>query len=486
MKRTVPLLSFAIFFAFIIAACGTSPKSTVLPTSPSSDTANVSLSISDAPPAGVTILRFQIEVMTASLQPASSSQSAVSMLMNPQEVELIHLQTESAFLVNLNVPQGTYNGLSATFANPQMTIFNETGGTLTVGTQTCNNNSVCNLTPSLNESTVTVQQPTSPFPITLAASSPLALILHFDVNDSVQNDLSVTPTISLKEIPPPPTGPFQQFHVIGTVTGTPSSPDFTLQTSFGNQTLTIETNSSTQYNFGTSCPAENFSCIATGQLLKVKISLMAGGVLIATDIELFSPPTMPSFEGIVTATNASQNQFQVVLFWMDDPRHQFGQMGAGFGITIQPTASATFAIDSDSITLPSGLSFASVQDIMVGQVVLFQPSPPVSTGAMGQFIISAASVTLEPSEITGKVSAVNASATPPNFVLGNLPWLFTKASITSLTIEPVTGTVYDNISGLTAINVNDSVSVGGLLFNTASGPVVIAERVYDRTAANTQ
>lgn len=485
MKRTFPLVSLVIFLTFVLASCGTSPKTTVVPTSPSSATTNVSLSISDAPPAGVTILRFQIQVMTASLQPASTSQSAVSMLTNPQEVELMHLQTESAFLVNLNVPQGTYNGLSATFANPQMTIFNETGGTLTVGTQTCNNNSVCDLTPSLNQSTVTVMQPTSPFPITLAANSPVALLLHFDVNDSVQNDLSVTPTISLKEIPPPLTGPFQQFHVVGTVSGI-TSPDFTLQTAFGNQTLTVETNSSTQYNFGTSCTAENFSCIATGQLLKVKVGLMAGGVLVATEVELFSPPSMPSFEGIVTAANASQNQFQVVLFWMDDPRHQFGQMGAGFGITIQPTASAMFAIDSDGITLPTGLSFASVQDIMVGQVVLFQPSPPISMGPMGQFTISADSITLEPSEVTGKVSAVNSSATPPNLVLGNLPPLFTKASITSLPVEPVTGTVFDNISGLTAINVNDSVSVGGLLFNTASGPVVIAERIYDRTAANTQ
>jgi hypothetical protein len=481
MHRTIPLLSFAIFLVFAIIACGGGQMAMQPPTSPSSATSNVSLSISDAPPAGVTILRFQIEVMSASLLPASSSQQAISMLSQPQEVELEHLQSESAFLVNLNVPSGTYNGLSATFANPQMTIFNETGAALTVGTQSCANNAVCNVTPPLNQMTASVQQPTAPFPLTLTASSPLALLLHFDVNASVQNDLSVSPTISLKEIPPPPSGLFAQFHVVGTVTAI-SSPDFTLQTSFGNQTLTIATDNNTQYKFGNSCQAEDFACIATGQLLKVKVSLMSGGTLLASSVELFSAKAVPSFQGIVTSANASQNQFQVVLLFMDDQRQQFGQMNPGFSITIQPSASATFSTDSDGITLPTGLSFASVQDILVGQVVVLQPTLPITVGPMGQFTIGADSVTLEPSEITGSVTAVGASATPPNFTLGNLPPLFTKASITQLEIKPVAGTDFVNVSGLSAINVNDSVSVGGLLFNTTAGPLVIAERVYDRTA----
>lgn len=486
MQKSIWVYSLALLVTFAFTSCGGGQMSMQPPTSttPSSATSNVSLTIGDAPPAGVTILRFQIEVMSASLQPASSSQAAVSMLSQPQEVELEHLQTEAAFLANLNVPEGTYNGLSATFASPQMTIFNQTGSTLTVGSQTCSNNQVCDLTPTLNQMTVSVQQPTAPFPITLTASSPLVFLLHFDINDSVQNDLSITPTISLKQISAPPTGVFESFHIIGTV-NTVNSPDFTLQTAYGNQTLTIVTDSNTQYNFGNSCPMENFSCIAMGQLLKVKVSLMGGGELLAKSVDLFSAPSIPSFLGLVTSANASQNQFQVALFFMDDQKHQFGQVGPGFGIAIQPTASATFSIDSDGITVPTGLSFASVQDISVGQVVLFQPALPVSMGPMGQFTISASSITLEPSEITGAVAAVNASATPPNFSLGNLPPLFTKASITQLEIEPVTGTVFDNVTGLSSIDVNDSVSVGGLLFNTPAGPVVIAERIYDRTA-NTQ
>lgn len=483
MQRSIWAYVFAVAVSFAVIACGGGQTSIQSPmtTTPSSATSNVSLTIGDAPPAGVTILRFQIEVMSASLQPSSSSQTAVSMLSQPQEVELEHLQTEAAFLANLNVPAGTYTGLSATFASPQMTIFNQTGSILTVGSQTCSNNQVCNLTPTLNQMTVSVQQPTAPFPITLAATSPVVFLLHFDINDSVQNNLSITPSITLKQIPAPPTGVFESFHIIGTV-GTVTSPDFTLQAAFGDQALTIVTDSNTQYNFGNTCQAENFSCIVAGQLVKVKVSLMSGGELLATSVELLSPPSIPSFQGVVTSTNASQNQFQVALFFMDDQNHQFSQMGPGFGITIQPSASATFSSDSDGITLPTGLSFVSVQDIAVGQVVLFQPALPVSMGPMGQFTISASSVTLEPSQITGTATAVNASATPPNLILGNLPPLFTKSSVTQLEIEPVTDTVFDNVSGLSSINVNDSISVSGLLFNTTAGPVVIAERIYDRTA----
>jgi len=481
MRTSISLFLLAISVALAMFACSGGQMSMQSPTPPGSATSNVSLSIVDDPPMGVTILRFELQVTAASLQPAASGQQAISMLNKPQDVELEHLQTEPAFLVNLNVPAGTYNGLSATFANPQMTILNQTGNTLTVGSQTCDTNQVCNLTPSLNQMTVSVQAPTAPFPLTLSANSPLVLLLHFDINTSVQNDLSVSPTINLTQVQPFSTGEFEHFHIVGTVSSI-SSPNFTLQTAFGNQTLTIATDSNTQYEFGNSCQADNFSCIATGQLLKVKVKLMSGGTLLATHVELFSAQGIPSFQGVVTSANASQNQFQVVLFFLDDEMHQFGQMLPGFGITIQPTASATFSIDSDSITLPSGLSFASVQDIFVGQVVLFHPVPTIFVGPAGQLTIGADSISLEPSEISGTVAAVNASATPPNFTLGGLAPLFTKASpsITQLEIEPVTGTDFDNVSGLSGLNVNDSVSVGGLLFNTMSGPVVIAERVYRR------
>ncbi len=479
MRKTIAAF-FSILLGIALLGCGGGPMSLTPP--PNSATAQVSFSIGDAPPAGVTILRFELQVTAATLQPAASGQQPVSMLLKPTEVELEHLQSEPAFLANLSVPAGTYNGLSVTFASPQMTILNQTGKTLTVGTQTCAVNQVCTLTPPLNQMTVAVQAPTSPFPFTLSANSPLALLLHFDINASVQGDLSISPTISVSQLPPLPMGEFERFHIVGTVTAI-NAPNFTLQTSFGNQSYTIVTDSNTRFRFDDSCPADNFSCIAVGQILRVKVKLMPDGTLVATFVKLFEQRGFPAFQGVVTSTNAAMNQFQVVLTDLEDLQQQFNNVTCGLSLTIQPTSSATFTIDSDGLTLPSGLSFASIQDVFIGQVIRFHPVPPITiSGASStiQVTISADSLSLESSEITGTVSSVNASATPPNFILGGLPPLFTNAKISQLEVEPVAGTEFDNVSGLSGLAPNDFVSVGGLLFNTPAGAIVIPERVVKR------
>ena len=485
MRNRIAAISLAFFLVATLAACGGGAGSMgVQPQpGPGSDMVPVSFSISDTPPAGVTILRFQIQVASAALQPAAMGQQPVPMLPAPVEVELEHLQTEPALLANLNVPAGTYNGLTATFTNPQATILNEGTTNLMVGDQVCNMGQVCTLTLPLNQMTVTVQVPTAPFPITLSSNSPLGLILHFDVNASVQGDLSVSPTINLKQIPAPPGIAFERFHVVGTLTNV-SSPDFTLQTGFGNLSFTIATDDNTQYDFGSSCMADNFTCLMMGQVLKVSVKLMSGGMLLATKVKLLEPPGLPAFEGIVINTNSAQNQFQVVLTDFQDGPNMINLIFFGIRITITPTASAMFMIDNDGITVPAGLSFASVQDIVVGQTVEFHPVLPPGMNMGGTppaFLgIGADSIRLEASQITGTVSTVNAPAMPPNFILGGLPPLFGHAGITQLTVEPVTGTEFDNVSGLGGLSAGNTVSVGGLVFNTSGQPTVIAETIVLR------
>jgi len=125
MKRVVPfsILTVAVLAIAFVGCGGASSSSGVNGSNPSGQMVPASFSISDTPPLGVSILRFQIQLTAASLQPSSGS--PVSMLSAPATVELEHLQSESALLSNLNVPAATYTSLTATFANPQMTIFNQ-------------------------------------------------------------------------------------------------------------------------------------------------------------------------------------------------------------------------------------------------------------------------------------------------------------------------------------------------------------------------
>jgi hypothetical protein len=177
MRKAISCLGLISFLAIALAGCGGGMSSSLAPSG--TNTAQVSLTIHDNPPMGVTVLSFEIEVTGASLQPSDSSSQPVSMLSEPEDIELEHLQTESALLASKSVPMGSYSGLTATFANPRMTIQNQTGMTLTLGSQSCADQQVCEFDPKLNQSSVTVQSPTQPFPITLSANSPVVLKMDF-------------------------------------------------------------------------------------------------------------------------------------------------------------------------------------------------------------------------------------------------------------------------------------------------------------------
>ena len=202
MRKVISCLGPLLLVTIALAGCGGGMSSTQTPLGASMS--QVSLTIHDNPPMGVTVLSFEIEVTGAALQPSDSSSQPVSMLSEPEDIELEHLQTESALLASRNVPTGAYSGLMVSFANPRMTIQNQTGTTLTLGTKTCSDQQVCEFDPKLNQSSVTVEAPTTPFPITLTMNSPVVLKLDFNLDTSIQqSDLSITPTVSLVQLPPP-------------------------------------------------------------------------------------------------------------------------------------------------------------------------------------------------------------------------------------------------------------------------------------------
>ncbi|MFZ0820462.1 MAG: DUF5666 domain-containing protein [Candidatus Acidiferrales bacterium] len=467
-----------LILAITLAGCGGSYSGSTGPIGSNSSSAPVSLTIGDDPPAGVAILRYQTQVTDAELQPMDPTQPPVSMLLGPLNVELLHLQTETAPLGNINVPSGIYSGLTATFANPEMTVFNNSAQTLTLGSQTCAPNQICIFNPTLNQTTASVTSPTAPFPVTLSANSPLGFEMHFDVNASVQGNLTVSPQITLKQvIPPSPTSPIDQFHVIGRISAI-NSPTFTIQTGFGNLSAVITTNSSTTYDFGSTCVADNFSCLTDGQVVGIALNLIPGGTLIATHVRLFENPGLPSLQGIIIRVNAAQNQFDMVLL---DLQETFASVLPGLVVTVQTNGSTTFGVDSDGVTLPAGVSFTGVASLMPGQTVEVHPTatPVVTAGptALPLINVPADSVSLEASEISGVVGSVNAGGTPPNFMLVALSPLFAHASISLIQVDSVTGTIYINATGLSGLTAGDNVSVGGLLFNTPVTPTIVAERV---------
>src|SRR5260370_35117622 len=183
------LFSLALVSCVSLVACGSS-----MPASTASQGVPMSLTIGAAPPSGVAVLFFEASITGASLQPSDSKKAPVTVMTTPVEVEFGHLQTDTAFLSLANVAPDTYSSLTLTLANPVLTIVNHSGAAI----GTCADNTVCQLTPPLNPSSVTLSG--APFPITLDMDSVFGLKLDFNVNSSGQGDLSITPPATLAHV----------------------------------------------------------------------------------------------------------------------------------------------------------------------------------------------------------------------------------------------------------------------------------------------
>lgn len=492
MRKALSCLVPIAVFAIMAAGCGGGMSSSTTPSG--TNAAQVSLTIHDNPPAGVTVLSFEIEVTGAALQPSDSSMQSVSMLSEPEDIELEHLQTESALLASRSVPTGAYNGIMVSFASPKMTIQNQSGSKLMLGSQSCADQQVCEFEPKLNQSSVTVQAPTQPFPITLSTNSLVVLKMDFNIDSSIQqSDLSITPTISLMQLPLTSSNGGDQgedMEIVGTVTSMDQTDHtFVIQTGMNGPSYIIDTNSNTQFDFGMSCSAENFSCLQTGQTIKVGAKMQSNGSLLADEVKFFQPPNQMSFAGTITSVNSGAGTFQIVLFdeeWFGSDEMGSFSMGAPLTVTLAPQA--TFSIDTGGFMLPSGLNFASAGDLMIGQRVRLHPTG-APTGMPPNLMITVDQVQLEPSYVTATVTAINTGGNPQTFTLGMLPSPFTNAGITSIQVDVLSNTQFETeedqmTSGLGSFTTGNTVSVRGLLFNTMTTPTIVAEKIVSRSTSS--
>jgi hypothetical protein len=495
------LLVFPVLFIALLCLVSCSASGNFSSNSGSGTPADVpiTMSVQDTPPAGVTVLSFEIQITSAILQPMNAANPVVTLLARPTDVELEHLQSEPALLGGLNVPAGTYTGVTVAFTNPRMVIFNSTAAAINVGTTVCAAKALCKLTPTLASATTTVN--TAPFPITLTSKSPLGLLLHFDVNSSVSSDLlTITPTVDLKEITPSATGVIHQEHLVGTITNV-SSPNFTIQPGVGAPipvavttapTFLIKTDNNTKYTFvddlHSQCPASNFTCLAVGQTVNVTVNVMSDSSLLATEVSLFEQQNAPAFEGLVTTVDPAHNQFTMALlggqFSPTAAPTTASAIAVGVLVTITVTPGTVYEIDTDGFTLPAGLTFSGIADMVAGQTVEIQPQSVILDPSTSALALITPRVRLDETQVTAKVASIDNSVTRPTaFTLGNntLPPLFSATpSLKVQTITTPPPTLFQNVNEVSGLSIGDTVSVGGLLFNTPTTPTLAAEKVLKR------
>ncbi len=478
-----------------LAGCSTNPGSSM-----AASGSQVSLTMTDDPPNGVTVLFFQIGITSASLTPASGS-GTVSLLSNntPIEVDVTQLQALSAFLSTATVPPGTYNNLSITFANPQLVIYNASDTSIA---SSCAIGTVCQLTPTIDNS-ATLTFSSSPFPVTIAANSPLGFLLDFHLDTVIQSDLSVNLAasngVTVSELP----STHPQF---GFITGTvsdinTSNNQFSLTTRDG-RTFTIDVNSSTTFDsFPTSdCSTPSISCLVSGQVVQIQVaSVQSRGVLLASSVTYVQAAGEQTAEGNIIGTSTSSGSTVLTLILHRTP-FNLSTLPLGGMATVTVSSSATFSVDSNGFTLPSGLAFTGTSDLLVGQEVtvdvaagsLTTSSNSSGHGGWGpppSVSFTTDSVELEPSQITGNITAIDTAtssfslSSPP--IIWFAPWSSGNWSPTTINVDTTTQTNYYNLNpdSFSGLSEKSMVSVRGWLFPPASGstsPTIAAQNVVGR------
>jgi hypothetical protein len=473
MCRNVFVALVLVSCAFL-AACG---SGSMMKTPLTVNAVPMSLSIGDTPPSGVAVLFFEASITGGSLQPSDMTKSAVPVVTTPVEVEFGHLQTDTAFLSLANVPPDTYASLNLTFSNAVLTIVNHSGAAI----GSCANNAVCQITPSFNPSSAMLSS--APFPLTVDADSTFGIKLDFNVNSSVQSDLSINPTVTVAKVThrrrEDDQGDMEDVDdVDGQVTAVGTNM-FTLMNERSGQSFTVNVGSNTVFKDfdrgGCTAMPQNFTCVMMGQVVEADLSESGTGSMLAKRVRLEAQVNQEALKATITSVD-SGTQFHAVVF-NEEPTVSGVSEGSAVVVTIAP--GATFLASSEEMGedggfTQTGLSFASAADLMVGQDVQIHPQMVTSTG--GVTTITADRIRLRPSQITGQVGTINSDGT---FTLTGLSPLFTGATsaVTSIKVESVLEMEFEDVSGFNGLAAGNTVSLRGLLFNTSGSPTLLVNAI---------
>ena len=430
----------------------------------------VSVTMTDTPPAGVTLLSFEISVTGATLNPGS-----VDLLggKGPIQIEVKQLETESAFLGTATVTPGTFTSLALTFANPELTFKNDTGAALAG----CAVEAVCEIKPTgMLTSTVNFPGPG----IVIMADSPAGI--QVDVNPStilgatLGVDFSLAGAVSAQQVTMKPAGELDDLDDLrGAVQNLDTTnKNFTLHTSVGD--FPITTDNITEFEFE-ACAANNFTCLQNNQVVEVDAKLMAGGMFLAKKITFEDDAEDDELEGIVFKIDDATHFEMVVL----DELRSVNNVNIGNPIVVT-LSNPQFQVKADGLPVPIALqgNFEGATDtsqLLTGQMVQIRLTGSANAGR--PVAVTTDRVWLRMTQFTANVKA--GSIVPPDFSVDTLPALFTNAGISNVHVQTSSDVDFEGVSDITTLADGNTVSLRGLLFKNGALPAeLIAKKVRKR------
>ena len=473
MKVSIALKAFIMASALLtLIGCGGGGSNSVTtpPPTPQQGTAQVSISLHDMPPTGVTALSFQATITGMTMQPGN-----VSVLSSPMTLEMTQLQGMSAYLGTLSLPAGIYNGMTITLSNPQMTFLNNSGGMMggggMMGRIGCTNGQICQLSPTMSSSSVSVTGP--PFPITVQANTPFDMQMDFDLMDSLQSNMSMNPTMSsMMDQPTQGSNLLDEMDdmICQVSSANSGNNQFTMSCVEGMPSMTISADTNTTFlGFDAIGKPNSFGGLAQGQIVLVRMQLMAGGSLHAEKVR-FESNNPQVLDGMIVAVNNSM-QFDMV---MTNEAPAFQGLNLGSLVRVNMLAGSMWDIDDTDLPV-NGMSFAGSSDMMVGQVVQIEPTSTLVNGTPPQ--LNTNHIRLMKTWMTAKVGSVMNADT---FTMQSLPGMMTSAGFSAMTVNTSAQTVFENVANVAAMTMGDTISARGPMFMVNGTPTIVCAKVLKK------
>lgn len=473
-KHHVGCLATLVAAIFILAGCSHAVFPQNGGTGTGSGSSAVILTMHDSAPTGIAVPSFEVTITGAILEPGD-----VSVLTNGQTIELTQLQTNSVFLnTSTSVPAGTYNSIQITYSNPQFTIVNESGAAETTPSGQCPAGASCVIaspTATKLSNTVTFTQP-----LVIGSSTPTLIEFDVNLNNVIQSDLSLDFTQSGGVTITQPSG--TSVTTIGTIylAGQVQSVDqsanqFQLVASTG-QTFNITSTSNTAFEFSReACVPNDFQCISAGDTLDVAVNIQSNGTFNAGEVDYDNGASTIQVGGtIVGVTGAPPTSLEIVVHQTIPPQ---AGLATGTPATVN-IGSASYVINNGSFVLPSGVTFGSANDIVVGQEVEASVS---SASQISGTTVAANRLALEQTQLQAVVADVQSQAQPyPYFEVNQLPVIFVNVApqlqVLDTSSIQSTAVQYQNLSpnSILGLQAQQAVTVGGFLFNTTPPSVMAA------------
>jgi hypothetical protein len=280
--------------------------------------------VADTLPANPSILSFKVSIVGIALVPTTGS--SVTLQPATSVVDLMRLQSDTAFLGALtSVPAGTYT-VQVTLSSPEITFRNDTTATITAGGTSCAVNAVCTATLSA-AGTPSVAS----FTFNATSGGKQGIELDFNLKNAISLS-NGTLSVNFNPASPSP-GVFTAFTLPRTNANLGTNQlelieDFTGVVSITGNNLTITSPTrgtllatSTSSSFfdpspdGNTCPTPStLTCVVNGQIASVDAFLNTDGTLSLKEFEPLNATQQDFVEGIVYAVSSpGSTQFTLAV-----------------------------------------------------------------------------------------------------------------------------------------------------------------------------